>query len=59
MLVAVLFRYTVLGFMLDVLGRNRQAAIHAGMPVNRLDAGGAAGQRRARWTGRRQTTSWA
>lgn len=35
-LVTVLFRYTVLGFMLDVLGRNRQAAIHAGMPVNRL-----------------------
>lgn len=35
-LVAILFRNTVLGFMLDVLGRNRQAAIHAGMPVNRL-----------------------
>jgi simple sugar transport system permease protein len=35
-LVAALFRYTVLGFMLDVVGRNRQAAIHAGMPVNRL-----------------------
>ncbi|HEU0116664.1 MAG TPA: ABC transporter permease [Thermomicrobiales bacterium] len=34
--VAVLFRYTVPGFMLDVLGRNRTAAIHAGMPVNRL-----------------------
>ncbi len=36
LLVAVLFRYTVPGFMLDVLGRNRQAALHAGMPVNRL-----------------------
>jgi len=35
-LVTILFRHTVLGFMLDVLGRNRQAAIHAGMPVNRL-----------------------
>lgn len=35
-LVAILFRNTVLGFMLDVVGRNRQAAIHAGMPVNRL-----------------------
>jgi simple sugar transport system permease protein len=35
-LVTVLFRYTVLGFMLDVLGKNRQAAVHAGMPVNRL-----------------------
>jgi ABC-type uncharacterized transport system permease subunit len=35
-LVTILFRYTVLGFMLDVLGRNRQAAIHAGMPVSRL-----------------------
>ena len=34
--VTVLFRHTVLGFMLDVLGKNRQAAIHAGMPVNRL-----------------------
>jgi ABC-type uncharacterized transport system permease subunit len=36
LLVAVLFRYTVLGYMLDVLGKNRQAAIHAGMPVGRL-----------------------
>ena len=36
LVVAVLFRQTVIGFMLDVLGRNRQAAIHAGMPVNRL-----------------------
>jgi ABC-type uncharacterized transport system permease subunit len=35
-LVAILFRHTVIGFMLDVVGRNRQAAIHAGMPVNRL-----------------------
>jgi ABC-type uncharacterized transport system permease subunit len=35
-LVTILFRNTVPGFMLDVLGRNRQAAIHAGMPVNRL-----------------------
>lgn len=34
--VAILFRNTVLGFMLDVVGKNRQAAIHAGMPVNRL-----------------------
>jgi simple sugar transport system permease protein len=36
LLVTILFRNTVLGFMLDVLGKNRQAAIHAGMPVNRL-----------------------
>src|SRR5262249_17752768 len=36
LLVTVLFRQTVPGFMLDVLGRNRQAAVHAGMPVNRL-----------------------
>lgn len=35
-LVWLLFRNTVLGFMLDVLGRNRQAALHAGMPVGRL-----------------------
>ena len=35
-LVTILFRHTVIGFMLDVLGRNRQAAIHAGLPVNRL-----------------------
>jgi general nucleoside transport system permease protein len=35
-LVTILFRSTVPGFMLDVLGKNRQAAIHAGMPVNRL-----------------------
>ena len=38
-LVAVLFRSTVPGFMLDILGRNRQAAIHAGMPVARLTLG--------------------
>jgi simple sugar transport system permease protein len=36
LVVTVLFRQTVLGFMLDVLGKNRQAALHAGMPVNRL-----------------------
>lgn len=36
--VAILFRRTVLGFMLDVLGNNRRAAIHAGMPVGRLTA---------------------
>jgi simple sugar transport system permease protein len=35
-LVTILFRHTVLGFMLDIVGRNRPAAIHAGMPVNRL-----------------------
>jgi simple sugar transport system permease protein len=35
-LVMMLFRHTVLGFMLDVVGKNRQAALHAGMPVNRL-----------------------
>ncbi|MFT4038298.1 MAG: ABC transporter permease [Thermomicrobiales bacterium] len=35
-LAAILFRNTVLGFMLDVLGRNRQAALHAGMPVGGL-----------------------
>ena len=35
-LVTILFRYTVIGFMLDIGGRNRQAAIHAGMPVDRL-----------------------
>jgi general nucleoside transport system permease protein len=31
-----LFRSTVPGTMLDVLGRNRRAARHAGFPVNRL-----------------------
>ena len=35
-LVALLFRATVLGFMLDVVGKNRRAALHAGMPVGRL-----------------------
>ena len=35
-LVTILFRFTVPGFMLDVVGKNRLAAIHAGMPVNRL-----------------------
>ncbi|MEA2584823.1 MAG: ral nucleoside transport system permease protein [Thermomicrobiales bacterium] len=37
-LVAVLFRSTVLGYMLNVLGRNPRAAIHAGLPVGRLTA---------------------
>ena len=37
-IVAIIFRYTVLGFQLDVLGRNRFAAIHAGLPVGRLTA---------------------
>ncbi len=37
--VAVLFRATVPGFMLDVLGRNRRAALHAGMPVTALTVG--------------------
>lgn len=36
LLVAVLFRSTVIGYMLTVLGRNRRAAIHAGIPVGRL-----------------------
>lgn len=35
-LVALVFRRTVLGYQLDVLGRNRHAAIHAGLPVTRL-----------------------
>ncbi|MGH2558952.1 MAG: ABC transporter permease [Thermomicrobiales bacterium] len=34
--VFVLFRATVPGFMLAILGRNRRAAVHAGMPVGRL-----------------------
>jgi simple sugar transport system permease protein len=34
--VAILFRSTVYGFCLDVVGRNRRAAIHAGLPVGRL-----------------------
>jgi ABC-type uncharacterized transport system permease subunit len=32
----LLYRNTVVGFQLTVLGKNRKAAIHAGMPVNRL-----------------------
>lgn len=35
-IVAVLFRSTVPGYMLTVLGRNKRAAIHAGMPVGLL-----------------------
>lgn len=35
-LVAVLFRSTVPGYMLSVLGMNKRAAIHAGLPVGRL-----------------------
>ena len=35
-LVALLFRSTVLGFMLDVVGKNGRAAVHAGKPVGRL-----------------------
>lgn len=35
-LAAVLFRSTVPGFMLDVIGRNRRAAVHAGIPVASL-----------------------
>ena len=34
--VAILFRRTTLGFELDMLGRNRHAALHAGLPVTRL-----------------------
>jgi len=34
--VAIIFRSTVYGFCLDVVGRNRKAAIHAGLPVGRL-----------------------
>ncbi len=36
LLVYLLFRNTTLGFKLSVLGQNRKAAIHAGMPVGRL-----------------------
>ncbi len=36
--VAVLFRSTVIGFMLDIIGRNRRAAVHAGIPVAGLMA---------------------
>lgn len=35
-IVAILFRSTVPGYMLTVLGRNRRAALHAGMPVGGL-----------------------
>lgn len=35
-IVAILFRTTVYGFCLDVVGRNRRAAVHAGLPVGRL-----------------------
>lgn len=35
-LVAIVFRSTVYGFCLDVVGRNRKAAIHAGLPVGWL-----------------------
>jgi ABC-type uncharacterized transport system permease subunit len=38
MLVAILFRSTVLGYMLNVLGRNPRAANHAGLPVGGLTA---------------------
>jgi len=36
LLVAVLFRSTVPGYMLTILGRNRRAAVHAGFPVGTL-----------------------
>jgi general nucleoside transport system permease protein len=38
LIVAILFRSTVPGYMLDVVGRNRRAAVHAGMPVGMLIA---------------------
>jgi general nucleoside transport system permease protein len=38
-LVAILFRATMPGFMIDVLGKNQRAAIHAGFPVSKLTAG--------------------
>lgn len=38
-LVAVLFHTTMPGFMIDVLGKNKRAAIHAGFPVGKLTAG--------------------
>ena len=38
LLVAVLFRSTVFGYMLTVIGRNKRAAIHAGIPVGMLSA---------------------
>ena len=37
--VAALFRSTVPGFMLDMMGRNRRAALHAGIPVGALTIG--------------------
>ena len=36
LLVYLMFRHGTLGFALTVLGHSRKAAIHAGMPVNRL-----------------------
>lgn len=36
LLVYLMFRNTTLGFKMTVLGRSRTAAVHAGMPVNRL-----------------------
>jgi simple sugar transport system permease protein len=36
LLVYLLFRYGTLGFAWTVVGRSRRAALHAGMPVNRL-----------------------
>lgn len=38
LLVYLLFRSTTLGFKITVLGQSRKAAIHAGMPVDRLIA---------------------
>ncbi|MCC6703252.1 MAG: ABC transporter permease, partial [Thermomicrobiales bacterium] len=38
LIVAVFFRWTVPGYRLDVLGRNRRAARHAGYPVRRMTA---------------------
>jgi ABC-type uncharacterized transport system permease subunit len=39
LLVWLLFRDTVPGLMLTVLGRNRRASVHAGLPVTRLIVG--------------------
>ena len=39
LLVAAIFRFSVLGFQWWVLGQNRRAAVHAGMPIGRLTAG--------------------
>jgi ABC-type uncharacterized transport system permease subunit len=36
LLVYFMFRHGTLGFALTVLGRSRKAALHAGLPVNRL-----------------------